>query len=94
VAFGTFTAYVELDTAAYRVAATATGTTTPLVVANTAAPTGSAASGTSSAIAGVKMAGSALTIVVLPRSVAGSRAPQTSAFTTPAVAFLNDRRPQ
>jgi len=93
VAFGTFTGYVELDTAAYRVAATATGTATPLVVANTAAPTGAAASGTSSAIAGVKMAGSALTIVVLPRSVAGSRAPQASAFTTPAVTFLNDRRP-
>ena len=94
VAFGTFTGYVELDTAAYRVAATATGTVTPLVVANTAAPTGSPATGTSSAITGVKMAGSALTVVLLPRSVAGSRAPQTSAYTAPVVTFLNDRRPQ
>ncbi len=93
VAFGTSTAYAEVDTAAYRVAATAAGTTTPLVVANTAAPKGSPASGTSSAITGVEMAGSALTIVVFPRSVAGSLAPQTSAFLAPAFAFLNDRRP-
>ncbi len=93
VAFGVFTAYVELDTAAYRVAATGAGTTTPLLVANTVAPAGLAASGTASAIAGVKMAGSALTIVVFPRSVAGSSAPQTSAFTTPSAAFLYDRRP-
>jgi hypothetical protein len=94
VAFGAFTPYVELDTAAYRVAATAAGTTTPLLVGNTAAPAGLAAGGTASAIAGVKMAGSALTIVVFPRSVAGSRAPQTTAFQSPSVAFLNDRRPQ
>lgn len=94
VAFGTYTPYVELDTAAYRVAATATGTTTPVLVANTAAPAGTAASGTSSAIAGVRMAGSALTIVVFPRSVAGSRAPQTTAYQSPSFAFLNDRRPQ
>jgi hypothetical protein len=93
VAFGTYTGYVELDTAAYRVAATATGTVTPLVVANTAAPAGSAASGNTSAITGVKMAGSALTFVLLPRSVAGSRAPQSSAYTAPVVTFLNDRRP-
>ncbi|HLB36487.1 MAG TPA: DUF4397 domain-containing protein [Gemmatimonadales bacterium] len=94
VAFGAFTPYVELDTAAYRVAATASGTTTPLVVANTAAPAGSAATGTSSAITGVRISGSALTIVLLPRSVAGSPAPQTSAYTSPAFVFLNDRRPQ
>lgn len=94
LAFGAFTPYVELDAAAYRVAATASGTTTPLVVANTAAPTGSAASGTSSAITGVTMPGSVLTVVLLPRSVAGSQAPQTSAYTSPAFAFLNDRRPQ
>ncbi|HXF94655.1 MAG TPA: DUF4397 domain-containing protein, partial [Gemmatimonadales bacterium] len=88
--YGQYTPYVELDTAALRVATTATGTTTPLLVANTAAPPGAAASGTSSPIAGVRMAGSVLTIVVLPPSVPGSMAP---AFTTPAFAFLTDRRP-
>jgi hypothetical protein len=93
VAFGTFTPYVELDTAALRVAATATGTATPLLVANTAAPAGAAASGTQSPITGVRIAGSAITVVVLSRSVAGSMAPQTSAFLSPAFAFLNDRRP-
>ncbi|MGH2348683.1 MAG: DUF4397 domain-containing protein [bacterium] len=93
VAFGQATPYVEADTAALRVAATATGTTTPLLVANTAAPAGSPASGTSSAIAGVRIAGSVLTVVILPPSVPGSMAPQTAAFTVPAFAFLNDRRP-
>ncbi len=93
VAFGAFTPYVELDTAALRVAATATGTAAPLVVANTAAPAGSAATGTSSPIPGVRIAGSGITIVILPRSVAGSAAPQTTAFQSPAFAFLFDRRP-
>ncbi len=94
VPYGTFTSYVELDTAGYRVAATATGTTTPLLVANTAAPPGDTAIGKSTAIAGVRQPGSALTMVVLPRSVAGSAAPQSSAYLSPAVVFLNDRRPQ
>ena len=93
VGFGSFTSYVEADTAALRVAATAPGTTTPLLVANTAAPAGAAATGTSSAITGVRIAGSVLTVVILPRSVAGSMAPQTTAFQSPAFTFLNDRRP-
>lgn len=93
VPFGQFTPYVELDTAALRVATTATGTTTPLLVANTAAPAGSAAVGTVSAIPGVRIPGSGITIVILPRSVAGSTAPQTTAFQTPAFAFVFDRRP-
>lgn len=93
LAYGDYSPYVEFDTAGLRVAATDIGTTTPLVVANTAAPAGAAASGTSSAIAGVRMAGSALTIVILPPSVTGSMAPQSSAFQVPAVVFLNDRRP-
>jgi len=94
VAFGAFTPYVDMDPAAYIVAATATGTTTPMLVRRTTAPAGLAASGTTSGIAGVTIAGSALTIVVFPRSVSGSTAPQTSAFTRPAVAFLYDRRPE
>jgi hypothetical protein len=96
VAFGTFSPYVELDTAGLRVAATASGTTTPLLVANTAAPAGAEAQTTPvpvSAITGVRIAGSVITVVVLPRSVAGSMAPQTTAFQSPAFAFLNDRRP-
>lgn len=91
VSYGQSTAYVEMDTAALRVAVTAPATTTPLLVSNTAAPAGSHASETSSAITGVRIAGSVLTVVILPPSVAGSMAP--AGFTTPAFAFLNDRRP-
>ncbi len=91
--YGQSTAYIEADAAARRVAVTATGTTTPLIVANTAWPAGSPGSGTSSPITGVTIAGSVLTVVILPPSVAGSMAPQSSAFTVPAFAFLNDRRP-
>jgi hypothetical protein len=93
VAFGDTTGYVELDTAGLRVAATAVGTTTPLLVANTAAPVGDTATGTVSAIPGVRIAGSVVTVVVLPRSVAGSMAPQTAAFQIPAFGFVYDRRP-
>jgi hypothetical protein len=39
---------------------------------------------------GTKVAGTALTGVVFPRSVAGSRAPN---FTTPAITYMWDRRP-
>lgn len=91
VSYGQTTAYVDVDTAALRVAVTATTTTTPLVVANTAAPAGAPASGTSSATPGVRIAGSVLTVVILPASVPGSMAPQT--FTVPAFAFLTERRP-
>jgi hypothetical protein len=93
LAYGEFTPYVEFDTAGLRVAATDIGTTTPLVVANTAAPPGDTATATSSAITGVRIAGSVITIVILPPSVPGSMAPQGTAFQSPAVAFLNDRRP-
>lgn len=93
LSYGESTPYVELDTAALRVAVTATGTMTPLLVANTAAPAGQPGSGTSSPITGVRIAGSVLTVVILPPSVPGSMAPQTAAFTVPAFAFLLDRRP-
>lgn len=88
--YGEFTPYVEFDTAGLQVAATDVGTATPLVVANTAAPAGSPPTGTSSAITGVRMAGSVITIVILPPSVPGSMARQ---FAAPGVVFLNDRRP-
>jgi hypothetical protein len=90
VAYGTFTPYVQVDTAALRFAATAPGTTTPLIVDNTAAPAGADTVGTSSRIPGVRTAGSVLTVVILPPSVVGSMA---ASFTTPGFAFLFDRRP-
>ena len=45
------------------------------------------------ALPGTTIAGSAVTAIVWPRSVAGSKAPQAAAFNTPAVSFVWDRRP-
>jgi hypothetical protein len=45
------------------------------------------------AIPGTRVAGSAVSLVVFPRSTAGARTPQTSAFAVPAGAFMWDRRP-
>ncbi len=38
-------------------------------------------------------AGSAITLIVFPRSVAASKAPQSSAFQIPAASFMWDKRP-
>ncbi len=45
------------------------------------------------ALPGTTVAGSAVTLIVFPRSVAASRAPQTAAFLVPAGSFMWDRRP-
>ncbi len=45
------------------------------------------------ALPGTTVAGSAITLIVFPRSVAASRAPQTAAFQVPAGSFIWDRRP-
>ncbi len=42
---------------------------------------------------GTRVGGSAVTLVVYPRSTAGSRTPQTAAFGVPAGSFVWDRRP-
>lgn len=42
---------------------------------------------------GTAAAGSVLTGIVFPRSVAGTKAPQTSAFGVPAISFMWDKRP-
>lgn len=45
------------------------------------------------ALPGTTVAGSAVTLIVFPRSTAGSKAPQTAAFQVPAGSFMWDRRP-
>ena len=45
------------------------------------------------ALPGTTVAGSAVTLIVFPPSVAGSNTPQTSAFKVPAGSFMWDRRP-
>lgn len=42
---------------------------------------------------GTTVAGSAVTAIVFPRSVAGTQAPQTAPFQVPAISFMWDRRP-
>ncbi|MEP6494402.1 MAG: DUF4397 domain-containing protein [bacterium] len=45
------------------------------------------------ALPGTTIAGSAVTMIVFPRSTAGARTPQTAAFLVPAGTFMWDRRP-
>lgn len=44
-------------------------------------------------IPGTRVAGSAVTLIVFPRSTAGARTPQSSAFAVPAGSFMWDKRP-
>jgi len=54
---------------------------------------GTAATADIEALPGTTIAGSAVTAIVFPRSVAGSKAPQSSSFQVPAMTFVWDRRP-
>jgi hypothetical protein len=45
------------------------------------------------ALPGTTQAGSAVTMIIWPRSVAGTTTPQTAAFQVPAATFVWDRRP-
>jgi Domain of unknown function (DUF4397) len=97
VAYGTVGAYVTLpiDSVAAdsaRVVVTATGTKTP-VLFSAKLPTGLAGTATADPIAGARIAGSVMTAVIVPPSVAGSQAPQTAAFLVPAAVFFVDKRP-
>jgi hypothetical protein len=93
VAYGTATTYQLVPTGGRALRALAAGTTTP-TLANIAVPTGAAADPGNglTTIGGSNFAGSAITAIVVPRSVAGTLAPQ--AFTTPAILYLIDRHPR
>ena len=54
---------------------------------------GAAASVDIEALPGTTIAGSAVTAIVFPRSVAGTKAPQGGVFANPAISFMWDRRP-
>ncbi|MEP6763542.1 MAG: DUF4397 domain-containing protein [Gemmatimonadaceae bacterium] len=45
------------------------------------------------AVPGTRVSGSAVTLVVYPRSTVGARTPQTAAFLVPGGSFIWDRRP-
>ena len=94
VAYGAVGTYIavpaDTQTQTLRAVFTATGTTTP-IVANVALPAGTAGTPTTNPIAGATVAGSVMSAVFVPRSVAGSKAP--AAFTTPSAVILVDKRP-
>ncbi|HJS42893.1 MAG TPA: DUF4397 domain-containing protein [Gemmatimonadales bacterium] len=75
-----------------RLVVTAAGTTTP-VLFTAKLPRGVPGTSSNNPIAGAFVSGSVVTAVIVPRSVAGSTAPQGAAFTVPAAVFLVDRRP-
>ncbi len=93
----TWAAVPELSASAYVTAATGTklynvrqaGSATNLFTDATALA-GTAATIDINAIPGTTVAGSAVSGIVLPRSVAGS---QAASFTTPGIIFVWDRRP-
>jgi uncharacterized protein DUF4397 len=97
VVYGTTSGYLTLPVDAVaadstRVVITAAGTKTP-VLATVKLPAGLAATATTDPIAGARVAGSVLSAVIVPPSVAGSAAPQTAPFLVPTAVFLVDRRP-
>jgi hypothetical protein len=92
VAYGAASSYANTGTGTLVFRATPAGATT--VMAEATAPAGRvAASVSQSNQGGYSIAGSILTAFVFPRSVAGSRAPQTAAFTTPGVVWMQDNEP-
>jgi hypothetical protein len=88
LAFGGASAYASLAPAAFAVRVTAAGSTTPLISA--AAPAGTAGTSTVNPIGGATQAGSVITAVAFPSSVAGSPA---AASANPTVLFFIDRHP-
>jgi hypothetical protein len=83
--------YLQRDPGVFAVRATAAGDVATFW--GSTAPAGAAASGLIGAAAGYLGTGSAISGYVFPRSVAGSKAPQTAAFTRPAVVFFVDLIP-
>ena len=84
-------AYVSRATgnAAVRVTTAGSGT----VNASAAGPTAAAPAAGQLPAAAVNSAGTAFSVYYFPRSVAGTSAPQTAAFTAPAVIWFVDRVP-
>lgn len=78
---------------------TATGVTQTANLALVGSPAVTVAPGPFDPFPGTSVAGSAVTAIVWPRSVAGTRAPQLGAtatrpaFTAPAITYVWDRRP-
>jgi len=93
VAVGGQTSYVNVAVGTtMKAVVTAPGTRTPFLFSANA-PAGTVGTATVNPIAGSAVASTAISVVLVPRSVAGSAAPQTAAFLLPAILFMIDRQP-
>lgn len=92
VAPRTASAYVVKDTGQFAIRVTPAGSTASIWSA--AAPAGAPANGLVGATAGGSGGGSGLSAYFFPRSVAGTAAPQSTAFQSPAVIFFVDLVPK
>lgn len=85
------TAYISRATGKFFVRSTPAGSTASIW--NTVAPSGAPADGLIGVTAGYNGPGSALSAYLFPRSVVGTKAPQSAAFQKPAVVFFVDLIP-
>jgi len=96
VQYGSKSDYTLVDPGTLWLRVAATGSTTEIITGTSRqAPPGAAGDPTAllTPIGGAAMPGSAMTAFILPRSVAGSLAPQTTAFQTPVLLYLIDKHP-
>ena len=95
LAFGAQSAYTTMAPGTLALRVTAAGATTP-VLANIAAPPGAVADPANllTTIGGAAQPGSAFTAFIFPRSVAGTTAPQSTAFQSSAIVYIVDKNPQ
>ena len=95
LAFGAQSSYTMMAPGTLALRITSAGTSTP-VLANAAAPAGAAAdlANLLTTIGGAAQPGSAFTAFIFPRSVAGTTAPQSTAFQSSAIVYLIDKNPQ
>lgn len=89
VAAQAYSAYVTAAPGAFAIRATAAGDQAT-ILASGAAPSGTAGTTTADPIGGATVAGTVMTAMVFPASVAGSKA---AASTTPSVVFVVDKQP-
>jgi hypothetical protein len=93
VAVGAQTSYVNVAAGAtMKAVVTAPGTRTPFLFSANA-PAGVVGTATDNPIAGSNVASTAISVVLVSPSVAGSAAPQTAAYQVPAILFMIDRQP-
>lgn len=94
-AFGVASAYTLMPAGPLAIRVAVQGQRSPILV-DAAAPAGVAGdpSLNLTTIGGSRMPGSVISAFFVPRSVAGTSAPQTPAFAAPALVYLIDRHPR